>query len=163
MEDLDKEYWKKIEDYDYYVSTEGRVKNKDGLIMKPSISNRGSGYYVLTLYKSGCKKNFQVHRLVGEAFIPNPNNLSQINHKNPLETLNNKLSNLEWVSHIENNQSKNKTINLGGVCKDHNSFRARFIYYGNNYNFHNSCEDKCWDWLYARRIEIKYGLKLTEV
>ena len=47
MDDLDKEYWKKIEDYDYLISTEGRVKNKYDYIMKQQIDI--CGYYRVTL------------------------------------------------------------------------------------------------------------------
>ena len=48
-------------------------------LLKP-FKNR-KGYLLVGLYKDGKRKCFQVHRLVAEAFIPNPNNLPQVNHK----------------------------------------------------------------------------------
>ena len=57
--------------------------------------------YKVDLKKNGIRKNFKVHRLVAEAFIPNPNNYPEINHidSNPL---NNKVDNLEWCNHKYN-------------------------------------------------------------
>ena len=159
MEDLDKEYWKKIEGYDYYVSTEGRVKNKEDYIMKQHINK--DGYYVVSLYN---KKHypFRVNRLVGLAFIPNPNNLPEVHHKNKNKK-DNRMCNLMWVTTLENCQSINKTVNIGCVVPDNGSYKAKITIYGEIYYFCNPNEDKCWDWLYARQIELEYGLNLTEL
>tara|TARA_B100001175_G_scaffold285668_1_gene266867 strand:- start:616 stop:1266 length:651 start_codon:yes stop_codon:yes gene_type:complete len=158
-EDLDKEYWKKIEGYNYYVSTEGRVRNKDGLIMKQHINK--NGYYRVYLYN---KKHytFLVSRLVAKAFIPNLNNLPEVHHKNK-NKLDNRICNLMWVTTLENCQSINKTVNIGCVVPDNGSYKAKITIYKKKYYFYNTNEDKCWDWLYARRIEIEYGLNLTEL
>lgn len=58
--------------------------------------------FCITLFINNNSKTFLYHRILAECFIPNPNNLPQINHKdgNPL---NNELSNLEWCSALENN------------------------------------------------------------
>ena len=99
------ETWKAIAGYEglYEVSDQGRVKSlKYGKekILKPQ-KNRG-GYLKVVLYKDGHAKTVKVHRLVAEAFIPNPNNLETINHKDEVKT-NNAVSNLEWMSQKDNN------------------------------------------------------------
>lgn len=95
------EIWKDIKGYEglYQVSSEGRVRSLNyhrmGItkLMKPEIIN--AGYYRVGLSKNGVTKRFFLHRLVAEAFIPNPNNLPIVNHKdrNPLNCNSN---NLEW-------------------------------------------------------------------
>lgn len=112
--------WKWINGYEgyYQVSDSGLVRSvdrvvhaKDGVdyklrghIMKQSIrkGNREDGYFVVNLRKNGKGTVFQVHRLVAEAFIPNPENLPTVNHKDGEKT-NNHVSNLEWASYGENN------------------------------------------------------------
>lgn len=107
-----KEIWKDIEGYEglYQVSNLGRVKSFRGstkfgkpkeLILKPSLIN--SGYHVVTLYYGNQKKRkFQVHRLVAETFIDNPEHLPCVNHKDE-NKLNNCVSNLEWCTYQYNN------------------------------------------------------------
>jgi len=161
MEDLDTEYWKKIEGYNYYVSTEGRVKNKNNYIMKQQIDE--DGYYRVTLSKRK-KHRLLVSRLVALAFIPNPNNLPDVNHKNQYNKKDNRMCNLEWCTNLYNNQSINKTVNIGYVYQRPNGgWQAKLTYYKQQYQFSNPNEDKCCDWLNARRIELKYGLNLTEI
>ena len=91
------EIWKDYKDYEglYQVSNLSRVKSiKFGKerILKQNI--RG-GYYYVCLSKNGIVKKYQVHRLVAEAFIDNPDNLPQVNHKDEDKT-NNNVDNLEW-------------------------------------------------------------------
>jgi len=102
-----KEEWLTISNYDNYeVSSFGNVRNKKtGRILKPS--NRG-GYYVVGLSNKKIK-TFQVHRLVAETFIENPENKAHVNHKDK-NSLNNNLSNLEWNTPKENNIHKSEGV-----------------------------------------------------
>ena len=98
------EIWKDVEGYEgiYKVSNYGRIKrlyrNKKEKILKSYIRN---GYYSVRLSKENKIKNFTVHRLIGKAFINNPNNYNTIDHINGIKT-DNRLENLEWVTHKEN-------------------------------------------------------------
>ena len=101
---MKKEIWKDKKDYEghYQVSNFGRVKSiKFGkeIILKQKIKD---GYYYVGLSKNGIQKMYLVHRLVAEAFLPNPDNLPQVNHKDE-NKLNNVVSNLEWCSAQYNN------------------------------------------------------------
>ena len=119
-----KEEWKDIKNYEglYQVSNLGNVKslernksNGKGLvkidekILTQNITNWG--YCKVALYKNGARKYYKVHRLVAEAFIPNPNNKEQINHIDG-NKLNNNVNNLEWNTRIENmNHAR-----INGLC-----------------------------------------------
>ncbi|AET72909.1 hypothetical protein PGAG_00019 [Phaeocystis globosa virus 12T] len=153
------ERWKKTDGYNYFVSNYGIVKNKKDRIMKQHLDK---GYYRVGLTNKQKQKQFLVSILVATAFVPNPHNLPQVDHINKDPT-DNRASNLRWVTNIENTQSVNKTINIGGVYKINNSFRAQVIIYGTKYQFCNLNEDKCWGWLNARRIELENGLELTDL
>ena len=92
------EIWKEIEGYEglYEVSNLGRIKSlQKDIILKNRLSKRG--YYLVSLYKNGKSTTKWVHRLVAKAFISNPDNLPQINHKDE-NSLNNCADNLEWCT-----------------------------------------------------------------
>lgn len=104
------ETWSDIKGYEnkYQISTQGRLMaTKSGLIIKPMEAT--NGYLVACLWKNNRQKKILIHRLVGEAFIPNPNNLPEINHKNE-DKKNNSVDNLEWCSRKYN-------MNYGNVKK----------------------------------------------
>lgn len=100
------EIWKDVPGYvgSYQVSNLGKIKSLSRFngrysckeqILKPRSDKKG--YLRISLYKNNKIKNFFVHRLVAMAFIPNPDNLPQINHKNEIKT-DNRVENLEWCS-----------------------------------------------------------------
>ncbi len=102
----------------YWISNLGYVKNKYNHILKPDYSNKG--YARVVLCKNGKVKLFRVHRLVADAFIPNPDNLPEINHIDENKR-NNTASNLEWCNHIQN---------MRAYIKNHpdSSCNKQFIY-----------------------------------
>ncbi len=67
------------------------------------------GYLVIDLYINGLRKQYRQHRLIAETFIPNPNNLPQINHIDGDKT-NNKVENLEWCTNRVNQLHYTKSI-----------------------------------------------------
>lgn len=104
------EIWKEISGYEgiYEISNRGRVRRikggvrtRAGLILKPGVYT--SGYFFVRLYKSGIGKSFSVARLTGIAFLDNPNNLPQINHKDGVK-LHNWVGNIEWCTAAYNAQ-----------------------------------------------------------
>lgn len=84
----------------YAITEDGNVwsyrRNK---FLKHTLNN--SGYYMIDLYKDKKRKKYLIHRLVCETYIPNPDNLPQVNHKDENKQ-NNCVSNLEWMSRIDN-------------------------------------------------------------
>ena len=113
------EEWKEIPGYEglYEVSNKGNVRNvrRNKLLRLQKTNN---GYIRVVLSKNRIKTGFQVHRLVALTFLPNPDNLPQVNHKDEDKT-NNSVENLEWCNHNYNNtygtrierQSKSLTKN----------------------------------------------------
>ena len=118
----------------YEVSNKGNVRNKTTkYILKPWIDNKG--YYMVSIYEKCKRKNKFVHRLISEAFIPNPENKPCVDHIDN-NTLNNKIGNLRWCTYRENiwntNIRKTNTSGIKGVsfCKTKKIWRARMMIKG---------------------------------
>lgn len=124
------EIWRDVKGYEglYQVSNLGRVKSLERFIKTRKNKNGMNGYihkqesiriptkdykgYLrLNLCKEGKQKPFKVHRLVAQAFIPNPNNLPQVNHKDENKE-NNCITNLEWCTNEYNHNygTRNKRV-----------------------------------------------------
>ena len=141
------EIWKDIKGYEglYQVSNLGRVRGLDrfvdlksgkkrfvkGRVLKPYLTGKnGCQYYVVDLTNS---KTHFVHRLVAETFIPNPNNLPEVNHKDEVKTNNFVFvnedgtvdydkSNLEWCTH-----SYNVRYSIEKIRQNHHSTKVLMI------------------------------------
>lgn len=85
------------------VSNKGRVKNKTGRLIS---TTKTHGYLIVHLWSRNKSQTRYVHRLVAQAFIPNPENKPQVNHKNGIKT-DNCVENLEWCSNKYNQAHKN--------------------------------------------------------
>ena len=108
------EEWRSVVGYEglYEVSNTGQVRSLDryvkgksyrlhkGKVLSPGKNSRG--YLSAVLSYNGKHKAITVHRLVAEAFLPNPDNLPEINHKDEDKT-NNSVDNLEWCDRSYNN------------------------------------------------------------
>ena len=111
------EIWKTIQDYGglYQVSNTGKVRDLKNHIK--SVYKNNKGYVCLSLYYNGKTYHPTVHRLVAKAFIPNPNNYFQVNHKD-FNKNNNCVDNLEWVSPEQNRLHYRKSNYSKRVEKD---------------------------------------------
>lgn len=131
------EVWRDINGYEsyYQVSNLGRVRSLDkmqnyngsvriheGRVLKPS--SDGKGYYIVSLSKNNKAVTKTIHRLVALAFMPNPNNLPHINHKDECKTnnfvfinndgtINEEKSNLEWCTASYNVNYGNAAVERG--------------------------------------------------
>ena len=123
----------------YLIYNDGRVFGKKrNRFLKPG--NNGKGYKYVILFKDGNRKSYNIHRLVAEHYIPNPENKRCVDHINRIRD-DNRVENLRWATHSENNQ--NKTIN-----KDNTSGHKYICY-------HKSTDG----WLFQKRINKKRTTK----
>ena len=130
LKDLQYEFFLPINNYENYsISNFGIIKNnKTNRIMKPC--NNNHGYKLINLSKNGKCKTFKIHRLVGNAFLENPDNKKVIDHIDKNKA-NNNVKNLRWATIQENgfNQGKriNNTSGFKGVSfhKKANKYQAR--------------------------------------
>ncbi len=118
LNDIQGEEFKPIRDApNYMISNYGRVVsigrdykygNHDDMFLK--LSDR-RGYKKATLFVDGKRYYKAVHRLVAEAFIPNPNNYPCVNHKDE-DRANNVVTNLEWCTHLYNSHYGNCRVKI---------------------------------------------------
>lgn len=127
------EIWKPIPGYQglYEASTLGRIRSVDRPTPHPRNSNmplirKGRilkseldkyGYPVVTLSKEGKTRTHKVHRLIAETYIPNPDNLPQIDHRNSVK-YDNQPKNLRWCTMQENNAWRDEKNRPNVLCKD---------------------------------------------
>lgn len=117
MKDLKTEIWKPVKGFEglYEVSNMGNVRSVDRYVMsgnhccllkgKPiKACYNSDGYLIDGLYKNGKRKRYFVHRLVAEAFIPNPKNLPCVDHINTVRD-DNSVENLRWCTRKENSNN----------------------------------------------------------
>ena len=134
------EIWKDVKGYEgqYKVSNLGNVKslkylhhNKEALL-KGGIKK--TGYRQVILSKNYKNKYVNVHRLVAEAFIPNPNNYKEINHIDE-NKLNNNVSNLEWCTQKENQEHAYRIGLQKPISTEKNKYSKKIKQYDldNNY------------------------------
>ena len=102
------EIWKKVDDYEYEVSTFVNVRRIGKKMLKSRLNKRG--YYYVTLCKNGKTTTKTIHRLVAETFITNPENKECIDHIDNNPT-NSNVSNLRWCSLSENQHNRAKNCN----------------------------------------------------
>lgn len=170
------EIWKWVNDFEglYEVSNLGNVRSVDrtdtfcnsrkgtivsrtkkGKNLKPIFD--GKGFYLqVSLSKNGISKRYLIHRIVAKAFIPNPENLPEVNHKDECKT-NNSVENLEWCTHKYNNNYGSKKNQTRGTKNPQNKFteemirdiKKNYIPYDENFG--------------AKAFQKKYGISLTHV
>lgn len=117
----------------YYASDSGDIYGKTGIKLKDIIK---SGY----CYVRVAGKLIRKHRLIAITFIPNPNNLPEVNHKD-CNTSHNWTSNLEWCTRSENVQHQ---FNTGGLTSEHMSNIAKLSSGGKiNAKLHGKCVEQC--------------------
>ena len=138
------EIWKDIEGYEgiYQVSNLGRVKSLSRIIIDKNGhnktinehymtgSNNGHGYLTVMFHKDGKGIRRYIHRLVAQAFISNPNNLPEVNHKDENRE-NNIVTNLEWVNYLTNRTYGTRLERLS----DSNTEHAPIIQYDLDFNY----------------------------
>ena len=171
-----REIWKPIKNYEglYEVSNLGRVRSLDriqfikrkngtemqrpqkGKVLKPVFDGRGLYQQVCLSKQGGGNKRYLVHRLVAIAFIPNPDNFAEVNHKDECK-INNCVDNLEWCDHKYNSNYGTRKGSTRGSKNPQSKFteemirdiKKNYIAYDENFG--------------AKAFQRKYGISLSHV
>ena len=115
---------------DYYISDKGNFYSTfSKRCIKPQKDHKG--YYYVEIGR----KKYKIHRLVAKYFLPNPNNLPQVNHID-CDKSNNKVTNLEWVTNRENYEH---ALKMG-------TFSKEFLEYAGNH-------DKIWSRYKEKKLQ----------
>lgn len=162
------EIWKDVPGYEgiYRVSNIGRVKSLRMYaghyykyrekILKPKISRHG--YEKVTLRKNGNSRDFFIHRLVGECFLDKPNGKCEINHKDT-NRKNNVFTNLEWVTHKENQNNPLSVIKQIGK----NNHRYRKDNYSKTHSYQIICLETKIYYRSIREASRKTGIPFASI
>lgn len=159
------EIWKTINEYEhaYQISNRGRVRSLNktvrtrgnstrvitGKILSPGKSD--NGYLIVILYDAPRKKKIcLIHQLVARAFIPNPHNKPEVNHKNGKKHDNHK-SNLEWCTKKENHQHAARI----GIKKNGAQVRTSKLTEGLVLEIRKLCKSRT---VTDSTIAVKYGV-----
>lgn len=127
------EKWSPIPDTHYSVSSEGRVRNDETGHIRAQEENE-YGYCKVRLHYNNSKHWKKVHRLVAEAFIPNPDNKPQVNHIDG-NKLNNNVENLEWV---DNSQNMKHAYAMGAIKVPNDTYSGKPILCVNTGEYYSS-------------------------
>jgi len=151
----------------YLIYDDGRVYSKKrNIFMRPHIVK--GGYHQIGLYDNNKQKQYYIHRLVGEHYIPNPYNYKEVDHidRNPN---NNDISNLRWCSPCMNGLNKGKyNNNTSGQSnivheKRYGKYRFRRSYYKKTYskNFNNKTDALCYKYIFLLRMKAGHFDRLN--
>ena len=148
-----------IEGFEHYIIFEdGIIMNQFGKEMKPWENH--DAYYQYSLSKNGKRKNFTLHRLLALTFIPNPDNLPEVDHIDR-DRSNNNLENLQWVTKLENLQNKgeykNNTSGIKNISKCRNGWR--FEKHINGKRYQKFSKDKQIVIDYKAQFYLEHNLK----
>ncbi len=117
---------KQFRDTDYYVTENGEVYRlwKSGFKKKkPQLKD--NGYLQISFYKNGVEKNYRINRLVAECYIPNPDNLPEVNHNDGNKS-NNNVSNLYWCTRSQNmKHAYDNNLLKPPIFKGENNFKSK--------------------------------------
>lgn len=174
------EIWKDIEGYEgyYQVSNLGRIKSidrnvkrkggklwfKEGTILN---NKKIKGYYTVNLCKDGTNKFCTIHRIVAETFLPNPDNLPCVNHKdenkqnnvvwiNEDGSIDYEKSNLEWCSYQYNNTYGTVGVRKAKKLKNNNCASKPILQFDINGNFIK-------EWISAALVEKELNIKKPNI
>ena len=151
----------------YAITKNGRIWSYDrNKWMSPHKFKNKIWYYSISFQINKKIKSFKIHRLVAQAYIPNPLNLPQVNHKNGVKN-DNRVKNLEWCSAKENHQHAHKNGLYPEMPKGEDGYMTKFtnkliLKIRKEYAVKNGLAKKC-HLISYRKLAKKYGMGKSNV